>query len=248
VSGSAYGLSVAAEGGMSELALAALRRRTVPLRLVIFDCDGVLVDSEPIVNRVVAEELTALGWAMTGEESHQRFLGLNLGTMVPLIEAQLRRALPAEWERDLVARLILVLGQEAPLMPGAAEALAATTELGLPWRIASNSSHAELHAKLGRNGLAALVAGRLHSHHDVAEGKPAPDLFLATAAVERVAPDACVVIEDSVPGVRAAMAARMTCLGYCPHDDGAMLREAGAAPFHSLYDLPSLLRAALEVT
>lgn len=233
---------------MSQLALQALRRRTAPLRLVIFDCDGVLVDSEPIVNRVVAEELTALGWAMTAAESHQRFLGLNLGTMVPLIEAELRRALPVDWERDLVARLIIVLGEEVPLMPGAAEALAAATQLGLPWRIASNSSHAELHAKLGRNGLATLVAGRLHSHHDVAQGKPAPDLFLAAAAAERVAPESCVVIEDSVPGVRAAMAARMTCLGFCPQDDGATLHEAGAAPFHSLYDLPDLLRTALEAT
>ncbi len=233
---------------MSRLALQALRQRSAFLRLVIFDCDGVLVDSEPIVNRVVAEELTALGWAMTGEESHQRFLGLSLETMVPLIEAALRRALPVDWERDLVARLITVLGQKVPLMPGAAEALAATTQLSLPWRIASNSSHAELHAKLGRHGLVTLVAGRLHSHHDVAQGKPAPDLFLAAAAAEQVAPEACVVIEDSVPGVRAAMAARMTCLGFCPHDDGTTLRAAGAAPFHSLYDLPDLLRAALEVT
>lgn len=233
---------------MSQLALETLRLRSAPLRLVIFDCDGVLVDSEPIVNRVVAEELTALGWAMTATESHQRFLGLNLGTMVPLIEAELRRTLPVDWERDLVARLIVVLGEEVPLMPGAAEALAATTQLGLPWRIASNSSHAELHAKLGRNGLATLVAGRLHSHHDVAQGKPAPDLFLAAGAAEQVMPEACVVIEDSVPGVRAAMAAGMTCLGFCPHDDGATLLAEGAAPFHSLYDLPALLRAALEVS
>lgn len=231
---------------MSALADAAMRSRRAPLHLVIFDCDGVLVDSEPVVNRVVAEALTEQGWPMTGDESRERFLGLNLGTMIPIIEARLGRALPAHWEADLVARLVRVLGDEVPLMPGAAEVLAATTRLGLPWRIASNSSHAELRAKLGRNGLGEMVAGRLHSHHDVPRGKPAPDLFLAAAAAEGVAPEACVVIEDSVPGVTGAVAAGMSCLGFCPHDDGAMLRHAGAVPFHSLYVLPDLLRAALE--
>jgi HAD superfamily hydrolase (TIGR01509 family) len=233
---------------MSQYAYQAVRARGMPLRLVIYDCDGVLVDSEPIVNRVIAEELTRLGWPMTGSESHQRFLGLNLGTMVPLIEAHLGRSLPTGWESDLIARLIDVLAEEVSLMPGASDALATTSSLGLPWRIASNSSHAELHAKLGRNGLLPVVTGRLHSHHDVAQGKPAPDLFLAAAAAEGVAPETCLVVEDSLPGVRAAMAAGMTCLGFCPHDDGTALRAAGAAPFHSLYDLPALLRAALEAT
>jgi HAD superfamily hydrolase (TIGR01509 family) len=231
---------------MSGLAHEALRARRVPLRLVIFDCDGVLVDSEPVVNRVIAEELTRLGWAMTGEESRRRFLGLNLGTMIPLIESELHRPLPEHWERDMVATLVGVLANEVPLMPGAAEVLAATTRLGLPWRIASNSSHAELRAKLGRNGLADLTAGRLHSHHDVAQGKPAPDLFLAAAAAEAVPPETCLVVEDSVPGVRAAMAAGMMCLGFCPHHDGADLLAGGAVPFHALHELPALLGAALE--
>jgi HAD superfamily hydrolase (TIGR01509 family) len=168
--------------------------------------------------------------------------------MVPLIEAELRRPLPPAWERHLVDQLVMVMSEEVDLMPGAAAALAATTRLGLPWRIASNSSHAELRAKFGRNGLGDLVAGRLHSHHDVALGKPAPDLFLAAAAAGGVAPESSLVIEDSVPGVRAAIAAGMTCLGFCPGGDGALLLAEGAAPFHSLHDLPALLRAALEKT
>jgi len=233
---------------MTDFARQVLRTRHVPLRLVIFDCDGVLVDSEPVANRVVAAELTQLGWPMTGEECRVRFLGLNLTTMVPLIEAELHRALPLGWEPHLEARLVTVLAEEVELIPGAAAALAETARLGLPWRIASNSSHAELRAKFGRNGLGDLVAGRLHSHHDVPHGKPAPDLFLAAVAAESVAPENCVVIEDSLPGVRAAMAAGMTCLGFCPDDDGARLMAAGAAPFHSLHDLPMLLRAALEGT
>jgi HAD superfamily hydrolase (TIGR01509 family) len=233
---------------MTNLALQKLRVRREPLHLVIFDCDGVLVDSEPVTNQVVAKELTRLGWSMTAEECQVRFLGLNLTRMVPLIEAQLRHPLPPDWEQHMEERLAKVLAEEVELMPGAAAALAATTQLGLPWRVASNSSHAELRAKFGRNGLGDVVAGRLHSHHDVAQGKPAPDLFLAAAAAEGVSPESCVVIEDSVPGIRAAVAAGMTCLGFCPDDDGAHLLAEGAAPFHSLYDLPALLRAALGET
>jgi HAD superfamily hydrolase (TIGR01509 family) len=231
---------------MTSLALQALRARREPLRLMIFDCDGVLVDSEPLVNRVVAAELTHLGWPMTGEECCERFLGLSFTTMAPLIEAALGRALPPRWVDHLEQHLVTVLAEEVELMPGAAAALAETTRLGLPWRVASNSSHGELRAKFGRNGLADVVAGRLHSHHDVPRGKPAPDLFLAAAAAEGVAPECCVVIEDSVHGVRAAMAAGMTCLGFCPDGDGAVLLAEGAAPFHSLHELPTLLRAALE--
>ena len=233
---------------MTDFARQMLRARCAPLRLVIFDCDGVLVDSEPVTNRVVAAELTRLGWPMNAAGCQVRFLGMNLSAMVPLIEAELGRPLPARWSHDLEQQLVTVLGEEVELMPGAAAVLAETTRLGLPWRIASNSSHAELRAKFGHNGLGDLVAGRMHSHHDVRLGKPAPDLFLAAAAAEGVAPEQCLVIEDSLPGARAAMAAGMTCLGFCPHDDGARLMAAGAAPFHSLYDLPMLLRLALEGT
>ena len=149
-------------GKMATLAYRTLRARHVPLCLVIFDCDVVLVDSEPVANRVVAEELTRLGWVMTTKECQVRFLGLNLTRMMPLIEAELRCPLPPDWELHMEERLVTVLAEEVELMPGAATALAETTRLGLPWRIASNSSHAELRAKFGRNGLGDVVAGRLH--------------------------------------------------------------------------------------
>jgi beta-phosphoglucomutase-like phosphatase (HAD superfamily) len=218
---------------------------TLPLRLVIFDCDGVLIDSEPVVNRVMAEELTRLGWPMTSAESCARFLGLDLDAMVPLIEAALDRALPAPWRQAMQTQIAEALQTDAPMVPGACVALEATTALGLPWRVASNSSHGEMQAKFGRNGLLETVAGRLHSFTDVARGKPAPDLFLAAAAAEGVSPGECLVIEDSVPGVTGAMAAGMACLGLARHGDGATLAAAGAVLFHSLFDLPELLRAAL---
>jgi len=215
------------------------------LRLVIFDCDGVLIDSEPVVNRVVAEELTRLGWPMTAEEACNRFLGLDLNTMAPLIEAAVGKALPAAWLPALQARIVATLQADAPMVPGAREALEVTTALGLAWRVASNSSHEEMRAKFGRNGLLQAVAGRLHSFTDVARGKPAPDLFLAAAAAEDVLPVECLVVEDSVPGVTGAVAAGMACLGLARHGDGAALVGAGATTFDSLFDLPALLRTAI---
>jgi beta-phosphoglucomutase-like phosphatase (HAD superfamily) len=116
--------------------------------------------------------------------------------------------------------------------------------MGVRWRVASNSSHAEMEAKFARLGLSALVAGRVHSHTDVARGKPAPDLFLAAAAAEGVDATECLVIEDSLPGVRAAVAAGMDCLAYAPHSDGALLRAAGAVPFRAMADLPRLIETA----
>lgn len=209
--------------------------------LVIFDCDGVLIDSEMIVNRVVAAELTRIGWSLTPEESCQLFLGLDLGAMRPIIESELGRALPSDWQAELTDRIVRMLAVEAPMISGAREALEAVTRLGVPWRVASNSSHEEMAAKFGRNGLLATVAGRLHSFTDVAQGKPAPDLFLAAAKAEGVAPGACVVVEDSVPGVMGAVAAGMRCFGFSPVSDGRALAIAGAKPFRSMTELPGLL-------
>jgi beta-phosphoglucomutase-like phosphatase (HAD superfamily) len=131
---------------------------------------------------------------------------------------------------------------------GAIEALDGVSALGLPWRIASNSSHEEMRVKFARIGLTERAAGRTHSHRDVGRGKPAPDLFLATAAAQGVLPAECVVIEDSTTGARAAAAAGMDCLAYVPHGDGAILRAVGAVPFRSMYNLPTLVGLAARGT
>jgi len=218
--------------------------RRVALRLVIFDCDGVIVDSEPVSNRIIARELTAEGWPMQTAEATRRFLGVTLGDIRPIIERQLGKPLPENWHGDLTTRIVQALAVEATPIPGAVEALQALTAMGVPWRVASNSSHPEMRAKFARLGIGDLVAGRLHSYTDVARGKPAPELFLAAAAAEGVGPAECLVIEDSLPGVRAAVAAGMDCLAYSPHSDGALLRGAGAVPFHAMADLPLLVEAA----
>jgi beta-phosphoglucomutase-like phosphatase (HAD superfamily) len=226
------------------------RSRLRPLGMVIFDCDGVLIDSETICNRVVAADLTAMGWPMTTEECEARFIGQSFHDMQPLIEATLGRSLGAGWVEDMVVRISAVMAHEAEAMPGAPEALHATTALGLPWRIASNSSHMEMAAKFGRTGLADLVAGRTHSADEIIQaggrGKPAPDVFLAAALAEGIDPADCLVIEDSVHGIHAALAAGMDCLGLGAAHREVELRAAGAIPFRSMHDLPALLRLALE--
>jgi HAD superfamily hydrolase (TIGR01509 family) len=224
----------------------------IDLRLVIFDCDGVLIDSEALCDRVVSAELHRAGWKLSPADCHRRFLGLTFPDIQQAAEAQLHRPLDPDWIDHLVHRVTKVMAAEATAIPGAREALQATTALGLPFRVASNSSHAEMAAKFARAGLSDLVNGRIHSAYDMIaqgkRGKPAPDLFLAAAAAENIPPANCVVIEDALAGVQAAIAAGMTCLAFSPETDGTHLRQAGAIPFTSMLALPDLLRALLLET
>jgi beta-phosphoglucomutase-like phosphatase (HAD superfamily) len=234
---------------VSQEAAAFLRARRRKLELVIFDCDGVLIDSEALCNRVVADILTADGWPMTAAECEDRFIGMSFYAMQPVIEARLERALGEDWVDRIVAQVTEAMTREVEPVPGARAALTATAALGLPWRIASNSSHIEMAAKFGRAGWMELVQGRMHSAVDViamgGAGKPAPDVYLAAAAAAGADPAHCLVVEDSVTGVTAARAAGMDCLGFVPRGDTGLLRAAGAIPFRSMHDLPALLLAAL---
>jgi beta-phosphoglucomutase-like phosphatase (HAD superfamily) len=218
------------------------------MELVIFDCDGVLVDSEALCDRVVAGRLAEDGWALTPAECHRRFLGLTFPDIQTAAESHLGRALGDGWLPDVVARVTAAMEAEVEPIQGAREALLGVAALGLPYRIASNSSRPEMAAKFARTGLLPLVEGRIHSAYDLIargkRGKPEPDLFLEAAGA--VAPAACLVIEDSLAGVRAARAAGMPCWAYCPEGDGAVLRDAGALPFPSMFALPDLIRAALS--
>ena len=217
-----------------------------PLRLVIFDCDGVLVDSEGPAAEVAAREVSLLGWPLTPDEAMARFLGLRLSDVPALVTAQTGQPVPPGWVQHLRDRLIEALANEVEPMPGAAAVLQATAALGLPYRVASNSSHEEMVVKFARTGLASLVQGRTHSARDVAAGKPAPDVFLAAAVAEGVLPNACIVVEDSLPGIRGALAAGMTCVGLDPHGPGDALRAAGAHPVRALSELPALFQVAMR--
>ena len=225
---------------------ALLAARTAPLRLVIFDCDGVIADSESIANRVTAAGLSRIGWPMTPEDAEHHFLGMAWPDMLPLIEARIGGPPPPGWRDALQAEFHEALDREVIAIEGAVEALHALTRMGMPWRVASNSSHHQMNIKFARIGITAAVEGRKHSHHDVRRGKPEPDVFLAAAAAEGVLPAECVVIEDSAPGARAARAAGMDCLGYSPKFRDAGLLAEGAVPFRSMYELPGLIGSTLR--
>ena len=214
-----------------------------PLRLVIFDCDGVLVDSEGPSNRVCAEEITKLGWPMSEAESMALFVGFRLADMPPVIEAHLGHPVPEGWVDHLRVRMIQSF-DTLEIMPGAHEALRAVMALGLPVRVASNSSHEEMDVKFRHTALDALVPrARRHSARDVPRGKPSPDVFLAAAAAEGIPPSACIVIEDSLPGIAAATAAGMPVIALAPHGINAALRATAARPIGALAELPAILAA-----
>jgi HAD superfamily hydrolase (TIGR01509 family) len=200
--------------------------------LIIFDCDGVLIDSEGVASSVVAADLSVLGWTMDAGEAMRLFMGMSITDMVPMIESRLNRKLNEDWRPTLAQKLVDALGTQSKLIPGAAEILREVTDRGIDWRIASNSSDEEMAVKFARTGLAELTAGRAHSAASViargGRAKPAPDLFLAAAASAGVAPARCIVLEDSALGVTGAVAAGMVCYGFAPHGDGAHLLAAGA--------------------
>lgn len=214
------------------------------LRLVIFDCDGVLIDSEGLSRTVLAEEATRLGWPMQPDEA-RRFTGLRWSDIMPAYEQATGRTLPDTWPLDIQDRLIARMRDALDPVPGAVDTLRATSALGLPWRVASNSSHEEMAEKFARTGLAPLVHGRLHSARDVGEGKPSPALFLAAAAAEGVLPGACIVVEDSAPGIAAAQAAGMRCIAYVPEGETPPRGSNSCQIVRSLAELPPLFRAAM---
>jgi HAD superfamily hydrolase (TIGR01509 family) len=208
---------------------------------ILFDCDGVLADSEPVVNRVVAADLSARGWMLTPDEAGAIFLGMALPDMVPIIEAQVG-PLPADWTQYLKERTAEVMSREVTPVPGAAELLEAVRAAGLPIALASNSSRVELAAKLTRLGFTEAFEGRIFSFEDVRRPKPHPDIYLAVASACGAEPAACVVIEDSGAGVRAGVAAGCTVFGFAHVTEPEVLLAAGAdAVFTDLGQLPELL-------
>lgn len=208
---------------------------------VLFDCDGVLVDSEPITDRVIAANLTRHGLSLAATEIHALFLG---GTMAGVAEEARRRgaALPPDWVDAVYQEMFAELAKGTPLIPGIPEVLDALDAAAIPYAVGSNGPHRKMQITLGQHpALHGRLHGRIFSRHDVARPKPAPDLYLHAAAALNAPPAACVVVEDSATGVRAARAAGMACLGYAPQGDGARLAAEGARPFRRMDDLPALL-------
>jgi HAD superfamily hydrolase (TIGR01509 family) len=174
--------------------------------LVIFDCDGVLIDSEVISARMLIAELAGYGVQMDMAFVSRHFLGRSYPVVLREVRERWGVALPDRFEADYRARLLAAFDRELAVMPGAVEAIAA---LDRPYCLATSSSPERLHRSLEITGLAPLFAGRSFTASEVANGKPAPDLFLHAAARMGADPAACLVIEDSLNGVRAGLAAGM---------------------------------------
>ncbi|MFE2429961.1 HAD family hydrolase [Streptomyces sp. NPDC059373] len=209
--------------------------------LVIFDCDGVLVDSERLAVRVDSAMITRLGWPLTPDDIARRFVGASKQFMREEIERQLGRPLPDNWQAPFEEAYWALVEAELTPVQGIREVI---EQLTVPYCVASNGSHEKMHRSLARAGLLPLLAGRLFSADDVAAPKPAPDLHLYAAARMGVAPEACVVIEDSPSGVHAARAAGMRTFGFAGGVASAeQLTGPGTVLFRKMSELPALLAA-----
>jgi HAD superfamily hydrolase (TIGR01509 family) len=212
------------------------------MTLLIFDCDGVLVDSEHLACAALAEVMTTLGHSMTADESMRAFAGRSLKDVLARAERLLSRPIPKDLGEQAAVQLMARFRRELQAVAGVKEAIAA-----LPYRrcVASSSDPSRLTLSLDVTGLSALFGNNVFSAVEVANGKPAPDLFLLAARRLGEDPSSCIVIEDSVLGVEAAGAAGMAAIGFAgaSHANQGLaerLAAAGAEPvIHSMANLPA---------
>ena len=214
-------------------------------KTLIFDCDGVLVDSELVSLSEVRKALQGEGLVLTLDEVREHFLGMSGKIMLDYAESRLGRALPTDFHADLTRRVISRFETELEGIAGIRDAIQA---LGLPACVASSSTPERIRRSLEIVGYRDLFEPNLFSAQMVERGKPAPDLFLYAARIMAVAPFDCLVIEDSVPGVVAACRAGIPVFGFTggSHLKGTRqadrLREAGAVlTFDDMQDLPRLI-------
>ena len=196
--------------------------------LVIFDCDGVLVDSERIANRVFALLLKEIGLHFTLPEMFETFVGNSMPRCVEIIAQRLGHAPPDDLLERYHVMSQAALTRELQPVTGVIALLDLLDDARLPYAVASNGDHAKMQTTLGVTGLLPRFEGRRFSSTDVTRPKPAPDLFLHAAGRMEVAAARCVVIEDSPLGVQGACAAGMTVIGYADIVPAARLRAAGA--------------------
>jgi HAD superfamily hydrolase (TIGR01509 family) len=215
------------------------------IELVIFDCDGVLIDSERLAVKVDVQVLHEAGWPLTEAEVIERFVGRSDRDTRAAIETHLGRTLPDGWDDAVEHRYREVFADALTPVEGVLEALDRIT---LPTCVASSGTHDHMRYTLGLTGLYERFAGRIFSAEDVANGKPAPDLFLHAAERMAAAPAGCVVVEDSRPGVQAARAAGMRVLAFAGGLSPAEVLEGpDTTVFDDMRELPTLLEQ-LSVT
>ena len=217
------------------------------IRHIIFDCDGVLVDSEPLSMKVDQELLAESGIMMSEEEVTRRFVGFTFAALIAKIEAEFGIRLPQGISAEKDRRLLALYEHELNATDGALDAV---RSIGLPKSVASNSPRQRVEAAFRITGLDPYFNGRITTFEDVRAGKPAPDIYLLASERAGVAPSECVVIEDSAAGVASAVAAGCQVIGFAGlarerETEAAILTKLGARTvMFSLYGLPAILAAA----
>lgn len=216
---------------------------------VLFDCDGVLVDSEPLTNGVLRDMLEEAGWKLSSAECMRLFIGKAVKDEIAIIEANTGRPLTAQWLDEFRGRRNEALVEGLLPIRGAVEAVALIHQL-YDGRIAcgSGADRFKVELQLEKCGLMPYFKGRIFSGHELPRSKPAPDVYLAAAAALGLDARRCAVVEDTVTGVTSGVAAGATVFGYSPpeagHDAPEALRSAGASLiFIDMAELPALLMA-----
>lgn len=211
------------------------------LALVIFDCDGVLVDSERLSHRVLHAMLIEMGVSISLQQTVERFIGSSMPTCVARVGLLLGAPPPADFLAEFARRTRTVFAAELGLVPGVEQVLAA---LAVPCCVASNGNRAKVDFTLGHTGLLARFAGRIFTADDVMHPKPAPDLFLHAARQLGAEPGRTTVVEDTATGITAAKAAGMRAIGFAAMTPAAQLLAAGADRVaHTMAELQALLLA-----
>ena len=209
---------------------------------VIFDCDGVLIDSERVANHILATDLRAIGLDISGEEAHRRFTGTSLSHIETVLMKETGQAMPDGWIDRHHQALYRAFETELDAIPGVIAVLDRLDRNGVPWGVASQSPPEYLKHTLSRVGIWHRAAGRVASTKQVVNPKPAPDVYLLACEQIGCDPAHCMVVEDSPTGVRAGVAAGARVIGYaadCPRED---LMAAGAsATVIDMAALPVLL-------
>lgn len=217
-----------------------MRNLRSPPKLVIFDCDGVVVDSEPLTLNLLCEDLASHGLSLSLPEVIDLAVGGTIGGIGVQAKA-MGAAILDDWADQFYEKMFAVLGQSVELIPGIEAVLDALDHQGIPFAIGSNGSHRKMGITLGRCGVAERFAGRAFSPEDVANPKPAPDVYLLAASKIEIAPGDCVVIEDSATGARAGVAAGMVVMGFTHDTPAAKFAGITDMLFDDMADLPALL-------
>jgi len=210
--------------------------------LIIFDCDGVLVDSEVLAVEVESRVLTEMGWALSPADVVERFVGGSDAHMLGEIEKRVGAELTAEFDRVTTMEITEAFHTRLQAIPGVEKLVRDLQSAGVPTCVASSGTYKKMDITLGVTKLKELFEGRIYSASEVENGKPAPDLFLYAADAMGFEPHQCAVIEDSAKGVQGAVAAGMTCFGFAGGlTPATRLADAGAIVFDTMDELSERL-------